>query len=620
MVAFVVGMAATPARAQFDPLTLRFDTTHLGTFPTVSGSSFGVWSSGSTVSDANIYVSFQWSNAGQFSGQLSPSVSSTNFFALIGNSGTLKWVGTSNTGTGPQWSGGNWYVNDVPAGATGMSPAFSVAQMNAGAGTKIYTTYGNNMYIEYGKNSISGTTPPATNATQARYTDIEWTFVTGSSFNNLDLTNINNAGAALKVSYSGSAHSASVGFRAFTSEMLPTLGAINPTQVFAATTASGSLGTGVAPPAYPAYIAGVPQGATIPPGSSFYAAYPAFIATVLSGSNEAVKSPLLTNQPGGANPTATALQQAQGFTTSGSTTSGSSEQVAMFFRPTFTPANASYDITLSGSIAATTAGGAMRWYGTGSTPLTIAISNAFSGTANQGFYGYLANGNVNNSTVTLAGDTSGTTGWGAFSNDFWAEGGNNGGKGNQGGPSPAIASGSSSTDSALYGQIVQRALGDLQQLLMIGAFGNETNVTLPAVPLAGGNTSQPGFEPYSGPLGGAPSQNVWSAKSNAYLNTGTAGFNEFGEWVWQHSESVLNGTSSTGAIYSNPYDDRFNQYAASVAINMDPSGGTLTVQLREINAVPEPPAVALLGIGGAAIGGVFWRVWRRRASARTPRT
>ena len=90
--------------------------------------------------------------------------------------------------------------------------------------------------------------------------------------------------------------------------------------------------------------------------------------------------------------------------------------------------------------------------------------------------------------------------------------------------------------------------------------------------------------------------------------------------MWQNSESVLNGTSSTGAIYSNPYDDRFNQYAASVAINMDPSGGTLTVQLREINAVPEPPAVALLGIGGAAIGGVFWRVWRRRASARTPRT
>jgi hypothetical protein len=49
LVAFVVGTVATPALAQSDPLTLVFDTTHLGTFPTVSGSNFGVWSSGSTV-------------------------------------------------------------------------------------------------------------------------------------------------------------------------------------------------------------------------------------------------------------------------------------------------------------------------------------------------------------------------------------------------------------------------------------------------------------------------------------------------------------------------------------------------------------------------------------------
>ncbi len=608
LVAFVVGTVATPALAQSDPLTLVFDTTHLGTFPTVSGSNFGVWSSGSTVADANIYVSFQWSNAGQFSGVLSPTVSSTNFFAVIGNTGTtLKWVGTSHTGTGPQWSGGSWYVNDAPAGSTGMSPAFSVAQMNSGTGTKIYTTYGNNMYIEYGKNSISGTTPPATGVTQARYTDVEWTFVTGSSFNNLDLTSINNAGAALRVSYSGSAHSAAVGFTAFTSDMLPALGGINPTQVFAAATASGSLGTGAPPPAY---IAGVPQGATIPPGSSFYAAYPAYIATVLSGSSEAVKSPLLTNQPGGANPAAAALQQAQGFTGP-----SGSEQVAMFFRPTFTSANESYDITLTGSIAATASGGATKWYGTGPTPLTINISNAFSGSANMGFYGYLANGNVNNASVTLGGDASGTTGWQAFSNDFWQAGENNGATGNQGGPSPTIATGSSSSDSAKYGQIVQRALGDLQQLLMVGAFGNETAVSLPAVPLAGGSTPQPGFEAYSGPLGGAPSQNVWSAKSNAYLNTGTSGFNTFGQWIWRNSESVLNGTISTGAIYSNPYDDRFNQYASSVAINMDASGGTLTVQLREINAVPEPPTVALLGIGAVAVGGVTWRVRRRRRAA-----
>lgn len=613
----LIGAFATPVNAQPQPLTLVFGTNHLGTYQSVSEPTYGVWSNGLIVSDTNIYVSFQWSNAGP-GGTLPSSGTTTNFSAVIGNSGTLEWKGASST-SGTQWAGGNWYFTDVTGTTTtyqsGMSQGFTVAEMNAGAGTKIQTLYGNNMFIEYGQNTISEN-PPPTSSTQARYTDVEWTFVTGSSFNNLDLTTINNAGAALNVRYIGTSSTSSVGFTAYTEEVLPTLGGLNPSQVFAAGTPAGALSTGSSP-----YIASVPQGGSIPAGTSFYATYPAYIASVLTGT---LGSPLLTNQPGGSSPTAAAFQQAQGFTSA--TTGTVAQQVAMFFRPTFTAVNSVYDITLTGSIASTTPDGTMTtWYGTGTSgALTINVSNAVGGVPAVGFYGYLANGNVNNSVVTLGGGIntgSGTSGggWQQFSTDFWQGGGIYGGTGNQGGPSPELftsLSTSGTTDSTYYGQIVQRALGDLQELLMIGAFGNETQVNLPAVPLAGASVDQPGFQAYVGPLGGAPSQNVWSAKANAYLNTSSGtGYNTSGEWVWTNSESVINGIASTGAIYSNPYDDRFTQYAAATVINMDSSGGTLTIDLREIAVIPEPSALALLSVAGATLGGLGWLRRRRPRTA-----
>lgn len=613
----LIGAFATPVNAEPQPLTLVFGTNHLGTYQSVSEPTYGVWSNGLIVSDTNIYVSFQWSNAGP-GGTLPSSGTTTNFSAVIGNSGTLEWKGASST-SGTQWLGGNWYFTDVTGTTTtyqsGMSQGFTVAEMNAGAGTKIQTLYGNNMFIEYGQNTISEN-PPPTSSTQARYTDVEWTFVTGSSFNNLDLTTINNAGAALNVRYIGTSSTSSVGFTAYTEEVLPTLGGLNPSQVFAAGTPSGALSTGSSP-----YIASVPQGGSIPAGTSFYATYPAYIASVLTGT---LGSPLLTNQPGGSSPTAAAFQQAQGFTSA--TTGTVAQQVAMFFRPTFTAVNSVYDITLTGSIASTTPDGTTTtWYGTGTSgALTINVSNAVNGVPAVGFYGYLANGNVNNSVVTLGGGIntgSGTSGggWQQFSHDFWQGGGNYGGTGNQGGPSPELftsLSTSGTTDSAYYGQIVQRALGDLQELLMIGAFGNETQVNLPAVPLANASVDQPGFQAYVGPLGGAPSQNVWSAKANAYLNTSSGtGYNTSGEWVWTNSESVINGIASTGAIYSNPYDDRFTQYAGATVIDMDSSGGTLTIDLREIAVVPEPSAVALLSVAGATLGGLGWLRRRRPRTA-----
>ena len=471
---------------------------------------------------------------------------------------------------------------------------------------------------------LSGSTntnapPPSTVNPLTRFTDVEMTYVPGGlggGNNNADLTAINNIGSALGLIYTATTNVESkVRYTGYTQDLLPHLQTLTSTSNLVVATTQAGTPSAVAYGGTGTLIAGILSaaqtgtGATTISNGNFLTSYPAYIGTVLTGT---LGSPLLTNQPGGPSPSATALQHAQGFTGPGTNGSGTaSQQVAMFFRPTFTPANQSYDITLTGSIAATLGSGSgaqTTWYGTGTAgALTINVSNIFSGTANQGFYGYLANGNVNNSVVTLGGVNntgSGTSGggWQQFSTDFWQGGGNDGDIGNQGGPSPELftsLSTSGTTDSTYYGQIVQRALGDLQELLMVGAFGNPSVVTLTGTDYS-----------FTGPLGNAPSQNVWSEKSNAYLNTGTAGFNPLGKYLWENSQNVSTSGTSAGAVYSNPYDDRFSNSGA-VTLPLGNYGGTLTIDLREIPAVPEPSAVALLSVAGTTLVGLVWR--RRRA-------
>lgn len=590
-------LGVQPAQAQNTWLTIQFDTGHLGTFPTVTGSNYGVWSNGLVVSDTNIYASFEWTNnalpAASGTNPDGTPKQYTNFSAVI-NGQTLTWTSTNSwSGGAPGFSPtlGNWYVNGTAAASSIMSPAYTISAMNAGGGTKANLVLGNNLYIEYGQNTIGGGPPPSTAVPTTRFATVEFTYEQGKSTNNLDFTAINNIGAAVRATYVGTSGTTSLGFTNYTSELLPALGAaVAPTNLASAASASGAVQNNGGN-----YVASVlstaqpPSGGQTNTNTAFLAGYPAYIASVLSGTVESVKSPLMTNQPGGSNPNPAQLVQAPGFT--GPTReggSGSNWQVASVFTPTFTTSGSdtTYSITFTGSITAVQPGyngttiNQIKTYGSGSAPLTITIASGSS------FYGYLANGNVNLSTVTLSGSD-----WATFSTDFFQGGG-----GPQAGPLADIASGSTSNDSAVYGQVVQRAIGDLQELLMIGVYGN---------------TSVVQFSGSSVILGSLPSYDVWSDKAYAYVNTGTAGFNPIGKYIWANSSYTdASGVSTAGAVYSNPYDDRFS---GGVSIGLDSLGGTLTMDLREINPVPEPSAMALLAVGGAALGSYDWR---RRRQAR----
>ncbi|MFZ4597038.1 MAG: PEP-CTERM sorting domain-containing protein [Terrimicrobiaceae bacterium] len=549
-------------------LTVKFDTQYLGTFPSPGNSTYGVWSNGPTVSDTNIYVSFQGSAAG-------------NFTASIAGQ-TLAYSTTTT-----HWTYGNTTYTHV------MSPSFTVSQLNqGGSGFSISEINGQNMYIEYGTNTINATFPPGPTAS-IRYTDVEFTYVPGSTYNNADLTAINNIGSALKLQYAGTTtnNTASVGFTGYTSDMLPYLASQQaPANVVSATTA-----TSPPPPSAGgngSFVAGVLGASYIAQGTGFYEEYPTVIANAVSGN---LSTPLLTNRPGGENPTSHDYVQSQGFTGTISSISANATNylVSTSFKPSFSSsANNTYQITFTGTVTAVTPGFSgnstdILTYGSESSPLTITVAGG-----TESFYGYLSTGNVGlpGVIVTLGGNS---TAWDAFSTDFY-NGGSSGGGGNgsQGGPDSTIASGGNGSQSAPYGQIVQRVLGDFQELAMVGAFGNTSNGT--------GNftTTQ---------IGDIPSWNIFQDKSYAYNTTATDGFNPIGKYLWLNSENVTNGVPSVGAIYSNPYDDRFGNNG--VSIPMDQYGGVLTVQLREITPVPEPSTIALLSL---AAGALFFLARRRR--------
>ena len=112
------------------------------------------------------------------------------------------------------------------------------------------------------------------------------------------------------------------------------------------------------------------------------------------------------------------------------------------------------------------------------------------------------------------------------------------------------------------------------------------------------------------------------ANTSKGLNVALQGGGSHGAFTWGALDALLaeprvhieglSGTSA-GAVYSNPYDDRFSNSGA-VTLPLGNYGGTLTIDLREIPAVPEPSAVALLSVAGATLGGLGWLRQRRGAA------
>ena len=659
-----VTMVQTGAMAQ--NLTVKFDTTHLGTFPTpTTQSSWGVWGKGPSVSADKIYVSFEWSAAGDFSAIIPSSP------PFVG--GTLDQSGSQNTSACPNCQSWTWTPTVGPPVITHatMSQSFTVAQLNgppSGNALSIVEAHGQNIFIEYGNNSIGGGTAPGVGAT-TRYMDIEFTYLGSGAGSNADLTTINNIGAALNLIYVGGSPSTtrSVGFTGYTSEMLPTLaratgspGSTN-NPVISAQTNDGLLSA-----AGGNYAAAVPGAANLPSGTGFYKQYPLAIA---AAGTAGLDTPLLTNCPGGANPGHTDLIKGQGFVgtieqiyctgsisgttltvtdignvpantlinnrfisgtivnpgtkiigqvtgTAGGTGTytvdktqtvasteiypGLTHQVSCAFKPSFTTADGglTYTITFSGTITAVTVDYDLhpdqthrKNYGSTTNPLTITVAAGASGAS---FWGYLLSGNVNKSSVTLGGGTTGSD-WASFSTDFY-----NGGwsylpndpipaeKGAQGAPDSSMTSPNSqpSIDTKVYGQIVQRVLGELYELAMIGCFGNT-------------NMGKGNF--VNTKIGAIPSYDIWQDRTYAYNFPASPAtqpaYNPMGQWLWLNSANVTNGVSTIGAIYSNNYDDRF-QGAGGVNLAID-TGGTLTVELREV--MPPPLGCPDGIIDGAAL-------------------
>ena len=586
-----VTMVQTGAMAQQD-LTVKFDTQYLGTFPIpATPTPWGVWSKGPLVSADNIHVSFEWSAARYVPIPDDPSTKLRSFWATI-NGQTLRQNST-DPAYHPRWSltsaTGTTYYDNL------MSPSFTVTELNgtSGNGFSIKYIHGQNMYIEYGTNSIDGSTapgaPPGIDA-PIRFSDVEFTFGNGERGANADLTNINSIEPALNLEFvSLDTHTTfSVGSQLWTSKMFPYVAAkSDPATMISAQTDHDPLSYNGG-----YYVAKIKGASGITPGTDFFMDYPAAIQTAISGS---LSTPLLNNIPGGDVPTAQELTKGDGFIGTIASAGPVLYQVSYAFKPSFTRSadNTTYKITFCGTITAVTPNYAtnpspenIKTYGSTTHPLTITVDDGNS------FWGYLSSGNVNCSTtfcpkVTLGGGTVGSD-WASFSTDFYNNGNNSPidvCPGSQGGPnSTIIVSGTSSNNTLDYGQTVQKVLGDFQEFAMVGCFGNTKMGR-------GASTVSPDFS--STMIGAIPSWDVFQDKSYAYdfllTQVPPPAHSDIGEYIWTNSQNSTTTPTSTvttsGAIYINPYDDRF---PIGVAINLGTdqyatgNGGTLTVQLREV--------------------------------------
>jgi hypothetical protein len=421
--------------------------------------------------------------------------------------------------------------------------------------------------------------------------------------NGVDLTNIDQFGGSLQMTArnSSSAVTHATGNSRSSQEMMTRLVAV----------AGGTGSTLVVNSA--SQVASV-TGLAFSGTSSAYGNLQQYLGTVWNGSGTStLQSPLLTNilddaYPGGLGATGWTSGSTTGTTTP-IVSPNTTYNVGYYFNPTITATTVNaatyHGVTFSGSVtivSATTTGPVLKTY----TGLTI---NVLTGTDGSQMNAYLNSGGPTSDTnIQLTG-----TGWADFYSDFYLPNNNSS-------AAPDITLVNTGSNSALnipYGQVVQKVIGDFQEAVVSGLYGNIMSGTYAYyennLPVAVSGTAAA--------VGELRSSLWWQNPSLAYSNTDTSAKNLYSNEVFPNSFVTGTGgfSAAYGGVYGAPFDDRYGnviyepQFGNTFALPTD--GGSLTVKFLEGVPVPEPSGVALLTVMGATASGMAWRRRQRKSSA-----
>jgi hypothetical protein len=577
----IVWAAAMPAgrvcHAQ-QPVTLNFDTSAL------------------TYSSDPQYVSL-------YNGGASSLTGSNIYVSILGGSTFSATIGTGSL----SFASGTWsYVtaSSTSKYASTMSQAFSVAdlqttplQLVSANASRFIFSYGTNAY---GHSGTSSAAPPGTPLSpgSARYSLIEVNYGVGGG-NGVDLTNIDQFGGSLQMTARNSSNAVThaTGNSLSSQEMMTRL----------STVAGGTGSTLVVNSG--GQVASV-TGLQFAGASTAYGNLQQYLGTVWNGSGTStLKSPLLTNilddaYPGGLGATGWTSAAVTGTTTP-TVSPSTTYNVGYYFNPTITATTVNaatyHGVTFSGSV--TIATGTAPVYKT-YNGLTI---NVLTGTDGSQMNAYLNSGGPTSDTnIQLTG-----TGWADFNQDFYLPGNNSS-------AAPDMTLVNTGTYSAVnipYGQVVQKVIGDFQEAVVSGLYGNTMSGTYAYyesnLPAAVTGTAAA--------FGELRSSLWWQNPSLAYSNTDTSAKNLYSNEVFPNSFVTGTGgfSAAYGGVYGAPFDDRYGnvlyepQFGNTFALPTD--GGSLTVKFYEGVPVPEPSGVALLTVMGATASGMAWQRRRRKS-------
>jgi len=567
-------------------LPLYFDTSHL---TLATGTQYVTLNNGTatgSLTPNDVYVTFQ-------------GASGTVAAVYQGVSGTLSW-------TNQDFS---WITSNTTKNYTSiMSQSFSVGGLQNQMMT-VQNLGASRVTFSYGQFVNDFTNPSnvaaLTNSSPIRftYTEPNYTVSSGTvTANGWDLTNIDQYGGSLQLtSWQGVSGSGAINLQTkatrSTQEMMSRL------VTLAGGTASNPVvmsGSGVSRVIGPTDLT-----------TTEFGNMQAYMGAVGTGSS-GLASPRLTNllidngalQGPGSQQYSTTASPSAGL--SGNTT----YNLSYYFTPvvsstTLSTSGTGYNVVFSGSVVAAnnSSGAVSATY----SDLTVTVSSGTDGSAMNAF---LNTGNASGGTIiTLGGGTANA--WATLATDF----------GTGVGPTAAVIAGSTSSIGADYGWAAQRVMGDFQEGVMAGLYGNQqsgtyTYYTTGSTGLAVANSG-------TAAIGSLRSADWFQNPQFAYTGTAPGSVNTFAREVFLNSSIATNsGTILTGGgVYGAQYDDRFSSnFQFPEYVNTIPGSefaptttpGSITVTFLEAAAVPEPSAVALVVTAAATCGGVAWRRRRRR--------